>query len=189
MNTTKQRFPGPRALSAVLTAVLLIPAFAGSVSAGVASAGGQADLTAVRDATAKYHDLNVANAAGYGLFYICTDNEALGAAMGQHFADVSRVLDPTINALDPEVLVYEPTRDGGYQIVAVEYVVFQADWDALHASPPELFGQTFEAIGAGNRYGLPPFYELHAWIWKGNPRGLFNDWNPNVSCLGNGDPA
>ena len=35
---------------------------------------------------------------------------------------------------------------------------------------------------AGNRYGLPPFYELHAWAWKHNPRGLFDDWNPRVSC-------
>lgn len=189
MIMTKRRISPRKAVSAALAAMLLIAAFAGSVSAGVASAGGQADLAAVRNATAKYHDLSVANAAGYGLFYICTDNEALGAAMGQHFADVSRVVDPTISATDPEVLVYEPTRDGGYRLVALEWVVFQADWDALHSSPPELFGQTFEAIGAGNRYGLPPFYELHAWIWKGNPRGLFNDWNPNVSCLGNGDPA
>jgi hypothetical protein len=26
---------------------------------------------------------------------------------------------------------------------------------------------------AGNRYGLPAFYELHAWLWKDNPIGLF----------------
>lgn len=151
--------------------------------------GGQSSLAATRQATVRYHEVNNAGPAGYGLFYLCTDNEALGGAMGQHFADVSRVLDPTISAVDPEVLVYEPTRNGGYKLVAVEWVVFQADWDALHSSPPTLFGQTFEPLGALNRYGLPPFYELHAWIWKGNPWGLFNDWNPNVSCLGNGDPA
>jgi MoxR-like ATPase len=29
---------------------------------------------------------------------------------------------------------------------------------------------------------LPPFYELHAWIWKHNPRGMFDDWNPRVVC-------
>jgi hypothetical protein len=33
-----------------------------------------------------------------------------------------------------------------------------------------------------NRYGLPPFYELHAWVWKHNPSGMFNDWNPLVTC-------
>ena len=63
-----------------------------------------------------------------------------------------------------------------------EYVVFQDAWDAHHSSAPELFGQEFELVKAGNRYGLPPFYELHAWLWKHNPAGTFDDWNPNVTC-------
>jgi hypothetical protein len=29
---------------------------------------------------------------------------------------------------------------------------------------------------------LPDFYELHVWYAKANPSGLFNDWNPTVSC-------
>ena len=32
---------------------------------------------------------------------------------------------------------------------------------------------TFDHVPAGNRYDLPPFYALHAWIWKPNPSGLF----------------
>jgi hypothetical protein len=52
-----------------------------------------------------------------------------------------------------------------------------------------LYGRTLKRIPAGNRYGLPDFYELHAWIWRPNPRGMFDDWNSSVSCLGNGDPA
>jgi hypothetical protein len=186
MISMKTRASRPRVLIAAISGLLLVPIL--SVGAFAAN-GGESQLDGVRAATVAYHDLDAALAAGYGLFYLCTDNEALDAAMGQHFADVSRVLDPTIDALDPEVIVYEPTRDGGYRLVAVEWVVFQADWDALHADAPELFGQTFEPIPAGNRYGLPPFYELHAWIWKGNPRGVYDDWNPSVSCLGNGDPA
>ena len=35
---------------------------------------------------------------------------------------------------------------------------------------------------AGNRFGLPAFYSLHAWIWKHNPAGMFEMWNPNVTC-------
>lgn len=23
---------------------------------------------------------------------------------------------------------------------------------------------------------------LHVWVWKHNPNGMFEDWNPNVSC-------
>ncbi|MBV9326757.1 MAG: hypothetical protein JO352_23605 [Chloroflexi bacterium] len=37
---------------------------------------------------------------------------------------------------------------------------------------------------ADNRYGLPPFYSLHAWIWRDNPAGMFSMWNPDVSCVG-----
>jgi hypothetical protein len=25
-------------------------------------------------------------------------------------------------------------------------------------------------------------YILHAWIWRYNPSGIFQDWNPMVSC-------
>jgi len=46
----------------------------------------------------------------------------------------------------------------------------------------QLFGQAFSAVGTDNRYGLPPFYELHAWIWKRNPNGMFADYNPRVDC-------
>ena len=35
---------------------------------------------------------------------------------------------------------------------------------------------------ADNRFGLPAYYSLHAWIWLDNPAGMFNMWNPGVSC-------
>lgn len=171
-----------------LPAALGLVALAAVIPIGIASAAPD-PLAAVRQATVQYHDLAVAEQGGYGEFYRCTDNESLGAAMGQHYADVSRVVDPAIDPLDPEVLIYEPKPGGGYRLVGVEYVVFADDWDALNAHKPRLFGRTFTEVPAGNRYGLPRFYELHAWIWKGNPRGVFDDWNPNVSCRGNGDPA
>jgi len=37
---------------------------------------------------------------------------------------------------------------------------------------------------ADNRYRLPAFYSLHAWIWKHNPKGTFEQWNPQVHCGG-----
>jgi hypothetical protein len=45
-----------------------------------------------------------------------------------------------------------------------------------------LFGQRFNLTDAPNRYGLPPFYSLHAWIWQENPAGTFAMWNPSVHC-------
>ena len=69
------------------------------------------------------------------------------------------------------------------RLVALEYVVFQDAWRAEHATgKPQLFGQKFELVKEGNRYGLPAFYELHLWAWKHNPSGTFEDWNPRVTC-------
>jgi hypothetical protein len=64
----------------------------------------------------------------------------------------------------------------------MEYIVFAEAWDAANQQPPSLFGQTLHLVGSPNRYGLPPFYELHLWAWKHNPSGMFNDWNPTVTC-------
>jgi hypothetical protein len=25
-------------------------------------------------------------------------------------------------------------------------------------------------------------YVLHAWVWRNNPAGILEDWNPEVSC-------
>ena len=109
--------------------------------------------------------------------------------MGQHYVNGDLVGDGAINPLTPEALVYEPMPGGELRLVGVEYVVFKADWDKNHSSPPQLFNHTFFTILAGNRYGLPDFYELHAWIWRPNPSGMFENWNPKVTCRGNGDPA
>ncbi|MEX2549894.1 MAG: hypothetical protein WD638_06695, partial [Nitriliruptoraceae bacterium] len=62
--------------------------------------------------------------------------------------------------------------DGQLRLVAVEY----ASWQ-----PASLFGQTF-APPAGIGEPGPPFYTLHAWIWQGNPDGVFAPFNPNVTC-------
>lgn len=59
---------------------------------------------------------------------------------------------------------------------------FQEAWDAQHTQPPVLFGREFHLVTAPNRYGVLAFYELHAWVWKHNPSGAFNDWNPRVTC-------
>jgi hypothetical protein len=174
---------GRRLLLVVVTLVALA-----AIGGTAMVAAGQDQLARVRAATDTFHSLAAAQDAGYGEFYMCTDHVTDGT-MGQHYVNLDLVLDPAINALTPEALVYEPKKNGGYKLVGVEYVVFQADWDALHGAPPSLFGRTFALVQAGNRYGLPPFYELHAWIWRPNPSGIFNDWNPSVTCRGQGDPA
>jgi hypothetical protein len=170
----------------VLTAALVLgAALAVAGSATAARDAGDDGLAAAMAATAQFGDVNVATAAGYGEFrdaqnIACIDKRGEGG-MGIHYVSGAFVGDAVLDPTTPEALVYEPRPDG-LHLVALEYIVFQAPWDAVHSEPPSLFGEEFELVGAGNRYGIPTFYELHAWVWKFNPHGLFNDWNPRVSC-------
>ena len=179
-----------RSIVAAGTALLALPIIA---AGAFAAAGGQSELAAIRAATARFHDVTVAEAEGYGRIYLCTDENSGQGAMGWHYAKgalVDPATSPELNLLTPEVLVYEPKAGGGLRLVGVEYVTFQAAWhDAFGATPPSILGRQLKAMPAPNRYGLPPFYQIHVWAWKPNPSGLFNDWNPKVSCLGEGDPA
>jgi hypothetical protein len=152
-------------------------------AAGAASAA-QPDVEAAREATARFHD--VSNAGGYGQFsdaagILCIDMLGEGG-MGIHYVNGSFVGDPNEDVRHPEALVYDPDAFGRLHLAAAEYIVNKAAWDATHTGPPRLFGQDFLTVGVGNRYGLDPFYEIHAWLWKPNPSGFFNDWNPRVVC-------
>jgi hypothetical protein len=146
------------------------------------------DLSRARAATAAFHDIATAQAAGYGgpvedlAGISCIANPGAGV-MGIHYANGALLGDAVLDAASPELLVYQQLPNGELRLVAVEYLVFQGSWlQAGNTAPPTLFGQTFTLVPAGNRYGLPPFYELHAWIWMNNPSGMFKDWNPSGSC-------
>jgi hypothetical protein len=161
---------------AVIAMGMLMPAAAAAESSG---------LSAARAGTARYHNIDAALAAHYGLFtaqgIACIDNPGVGG-MGIHYVNLDLVEKGAINPATPQALVYEPQANGRPRLVAVEYIAFQKPWDEAHSSRPSLFGHEFELVKAGNRYGIPAFYELHAWLWKNNPRGMFEDWNPLVRC-------
>ena len=146
-------------------------------------------LAQAQKATAQYRQLGVAKSQGYGLLKdakgiacIAMDGMPQMGAMGIHYANGKLVGDGKVAVTTPDVLVYEPQADGSRKLVALEYVVFKSAWAKSHASPPSLFGQTFNFTPKGNRFGLPAYYSLHVWIWKHNPSGTFSMWNPNVSC-------
>lgn len=172
----------------LIVGFVLVAAVSVAALAGAAGAAGRADeLAAVRAATARFHALDAATAAGYGLFYVCTDEAGLGA-MGQHYVNGGLVGDAVLDPARPEAIMFEPKRDGGQRLVGVEWVVFKSAWeDAGNSGAPKLFGRTLTLVPDGNRYGIPSFYQLHAWIWKPNPAGTYEDWNPRVSCRGQGD--
>jgi hypothetical protein len=135
----------------------------------------------VREATAPYVDPEVAMAAGYVPKPFCVEGPNQGA-MGVHFANPTLVPDGKIDPQKPEALVYE-SKNGRLRLVAAEYIVFKADWEAQgNKATPMVLGQLMNFIAAPNRFGFPDFYELHVWAWKDNPFGMFVDWNPVVSC-------
>lgn len=158
------------------------------VGAGViAKAGGDGHHDAstglvreVRLATADFRDVANALAAGYGSTGSCVSGPEEGA-MGIHYANGALVGDGELDARHPEILVYE-LRKGRLRLLGVEFVVIAEQWHASNPGPPVLMGQHFHYVGSPNRYGTPPFYELHVWAWKDNPHGMFVDWNPTVSC-------
>lgn len=150
------------------------------------SAAASDTVANARGATAIYNDPSAALAGGYDLLtdaegLACIEQPGVGA-MGVHFVKGALIQSGTIDPARPQALVYEPQPNGQLRLAAVEYVVFQAAWDASHSEAPSLFGEKFMLTPAGNRYGLPAFYSLHAWLWKNNPTGMFQMWNPQVRC-------
>jgi hypothetical protein len=176
------------AIALALTAGLATAVSSAADAASLGSVTFEA-LAAARAGTAAYHRISVAEADGFGRppapepAHYCIASLTGPGAMGHHFVNGSRVGDAAIDESTPEILVYEPSADGTLQLVAAEYIVFQEVWDAAHPGVwPSLFGQPLHLVPAPNRYEIPSFYEIHAWIWRHNPSGMFEDFNPLVSC-------
>jgi hypothetical protein len=180
--------PKRRLRTVLVPAGIALAALAIAVTtANVASASKPDDgLDRVREATAQFRDVSEAERAQYGKLVdldgiACIDMPGLGG-MGVPYVNQQLVGDGVIDALTPEAVVYQPDGQGKPRLNAVEYVVIQEQWDATHDDPPALFGHTFDLTPAGNRFGLPAFYSLHAWAFKHNPAGTFSMWNPDVTC-------
>lgn len=155
-------------------------------------------LARVRAATAKYHDIDVAIEEGFTQFGGCVETPE--GAIGIHYVNIPRFLQPGVIEEEPEVLVYIPSGDGNLRLVAVEYNnpalyidtrgiipgIFRSRRNPLPpyfqevSGPFSIFGQT--SGGPLLVPGAPWQYILHAWIWTPNPNGMFADGNPRLSC-------
>ena len=169
---------------AVSASVLALGMLSG-ITAVAAGAGPRHDaLAPVIQATRKYHRLGAVIKAHYGLFtdvngVTCINGTPRQGNMGYHYVNGDLVGDGKIDPEQPEAVLYEKTKSE-MQLTAVEYIVTADAWKG--AQPPELFGHPFMFIPAPNRFGLPDFYALHVWLWKDNPNGRFDPWNPKVRC-------
>lgn len=153
--------------------VSAIQSHAANHSTGSGSRRVERQIAALRAVTAPFHNFDNAVRAGWGTQITgCFSDPALGG-MGYHYGNPA-LIDGTVEALKPELLLYEPTKNGKLRFVAVEYVVPFTAWTA--AEPPQLYGISFHRNEA---FGL---WVLHVWHFRHNPTGMFTDWNPSVSC-------
>jgi hypothetical protein len=167
-------------------AMLLLLVLAGIAYAatGVTDPVVLSQLAQVRQATAKYHDVNTALADGFVPTPQCVQEPGLGG-MGIHYINPARLMDAEVNILEPEILLYLDT-ESGLKLLGVEYMFAIGAPDAPVPDPappsPIIFGRVLDGPMLGHEPGMPPHYDLHAWIWQANPSGIFAPFNPNVSC-------
>ena len=158
-----------RARWAGVLALLSSIAYAG-VSTGHGSSPTLIDR--VRGANDRFKNVTVAVHEGYAA--IPCASGADGGAMGIHYVNSNLLAAGVVDIEHPQAVMYEPTPDGKMMLIAVEYITPNG--------PASLEGHLFNFTGSPNRYGLSPFYGLHVWAWKANPRGTFADMNPDVTC-------
>jgi hypothetical protein len=124
-------------------------------------------LEEVREATARYLDVDAATADGY------VDAGVFVSGMGWHYIN-ERIVDARFSPAKPEVLVYADDPCGGKRrLVALEYAI------PLELSPraPRGFIGHADVWEADQELGL---WTLHAWIWEYNTDGVFAPFNERV---------
>ncbi len=199
------------ALKSILAAVVFASATA--CAAPETPGPGEPTLAEIRTATERFQDVNVALAEGYirDPANICETADMMGrpasdGAMGVHYfrPDLLGVTAPPNPRVDgtstytnfraPAILIYEPQADGSMQLVAVENLVFKASWAAGgNTAPPTFHGRAYDDMEddpvtatIDEAHNFMPHYDRHVWIYRENPRGVFESFNPAVSCQHHG---
>lgn len=157
-----------------------------SAAHGDAKVNGQlaAQLAEVRRLTAPYHNQEIGEEDGWFIpLSECVEHPELGG-MGYHYGNPAYLGDGLLHPLRPEVLVYEPQKNGRLRLVGVEYIVpFEAPENGVDGpvkgDQPYLFGQGFDD---SPHVGPNGSWTLHVWLWRNNPAGMFTAFNPNVNC-------
>ena len=165
-------------------------------------------IAAVREATARYQDVEAARRDGFVLF---AGGEA--PLMGEHWYRKDRVKD-SLDLTRPSTLQYA-TIGGERRLVGVAYTLYQrpgeplpdgfaGDDDHWHVHDIPMLARAISArspvlrwlvdrriqndrIGAGD--GRTQLVMVHAWIWLDNPDGLFALRHRALAYLEAGLPA
>jgi len=146
------------------------------------------ELQQARAGLEKYQDPVVAVHDGYFSTVACVEYKK-GAeghmqyqpgGMGVHFLNL-QLISPKLDPAKPQVLIYEPVGD--------KLVLAAAEWfvptDVAGGTRPAIFGQELQGPMEGHEPLQPKglhHYDLHVWLWKNNPAGVFSPTNPAVKC-------
>lgn len=164
-------------------------------------------LAEVRAAAERFQDVEVALAEGYirDPMNVCETADLMGlpperGAMGLHYfrPDLLAITatEPRIDGvgthtdfLEPSVLLYEPRPDGSLELVGVENLVFaEAWWEAGNDAPPSFAGIPYEYMEndpgtqLDEAHMFEPHFDRHVWVFRDNPNGVFDPFNPAVTC-------
>ena len=161
--------------------LVLAVAAIGAALTGGAHASPPDAVQAAKAASARFHSIQQAEAAGYVLASPCVSSPAGG--MGFHYENPVLMADDTIDPAQPEILVYAPMANGELQLVAIEYWKRDADGSLLtDGDLPSVLGQAFDGPMPGHSPVMPVHYDLHVWVYETNPSGTFAPFNPAVTC-------
>ena len=122
-------------------------------------------------------------------------------AMGIHYfrpdmLGITAPPNPRVNGagthtdfLKPAILLYEPQRDGSLVLVGVENLVFAKAWkDKGNDAPPSFHGVTYDTMvddpktPIDEAHNFEPHHDRHVWLYRENPNGVFQPFNPRVTC-------
>jgi hypothetical protein len=183
---------------------------AGSDADGVTRAA-ESELEAIRAATERFRDVDVAVAEGYirdpaDMCFVPAmegQPQQLGG-MGVHYfrPDLLAItgVEPRVTGAgthtdftQPGLLLYEPQADGSLELIGVENLVFADAWMAAgNTTAPSFLGNEYYLMydnpytEADEAHGFAPHYELHVWLYRTNPSGTFAQFNPGVTCSNHG---
>ena len=163
-------------------------------------------LEQIRRATERFRDVDVALAEGYIAppGDTCDTAEMMGqpkelGAMGIHYfrPDLLGItsVEPRVNGngthtdyFKPAILIYEPQSDGSLELVAIENLVFTRGWLANNVAVPTFEGVHFNLMAddptteIDEAHHFEPHFDLHMWLYRENPNGMFAQYNPAVTC-------
>lgn len=173
-----------------------------------APAPGEPTLEEMREALSRFENVEVALEEGYvqDPSGMCLTAEMEGRAaeeggMGIHYFRPDLLgltsTEPPVTGTGthtdfrrPAILLYEPQPDGTLELVGVENLVFEEAWTAAgHDGPPTFHGRGFDHMAddpstpdVDEGHGFAPHFDQHVYLFRENPLGTLEPFNPNVSC-------